>query len=280
MVHTVIFDLELNLELSSMIPSQGTGIEADVEEYDSDGSGSSGIYEPIDPDWESHKPILDSAGQEEPPNLPPGRGRHKKKDGKTIGKKLKKFKEKLGSNTTKQNEGSLPKVSSTSSITSNSSSSGLLKKVGKIMKKSKVNGSQQKNDYDPEEVRVCNSENDSSDINEDIYEDEPVQLRAHIGSSGGEDNSGSDIYEQHGELDSIERIPPRPPPLPPVAPPVPPVPPRLSLPPVPDKQNVPPPRLPSTGKVISPGEDTPALPPRNRISGNINLDMVVPISPG
>ncbi|XP_055996098.1 serine-rich adhesin for platelets-like isoform X4 [Ostrea edulis] len=258
----------------------GTGIEADVEEYDSDGSGSSGIYEPIDPDWESHKPILDSAGQEEPPNLPPGRGRHKKKDGKTIGKKLKKFKEKLGSNTTKQNEGSLPKVSSTSSITSNSSSSGLLKKVGKIMKKSKVNGSQQKNDYDPEEVRVCNSENDSSDINEDIYEDEPVQLRAHIGSSGGEDNSGSDIYEQHGELDSIERIPPRPPPLPPVAPPVPPVPPRLSLPPVPDKQNVPPPRLPSTGKVISPGEDTPALPPRNRISGNINLDMVVPISPG
>ncbi|XP_062571518.1 uncharacterized protein LOC134233571 isoform X1 [Saccostrea cucullata] len=257
----------------------GTGIEADVEEYDSDGSGSSGIYEPIDPNWESHKPSQDSTGQEEPPVLPPGRGRHKKKDGKTIGKKLKKFKEKLGSNAAKQNEGSLPKVSSTSSITSNSSSSGLLKKVGKIMKKSKVNGAQMRNGEDPEEIRVCNSATDSSDINEDIYEDEPVQLRAHIGSSGGEDNSGSDIYEQHIEVDSLDRAPSRPPPPPPTAPPAPPVPPRLSLPPVPDK-DVPPPRPPSTGKIKSPGDDTPALPPRNRISGNFNLDMVVPISPG
>lgn len=40
----------------SMFPPQGTGIDADVDENDSDGSGSSGIYEPIDPDWESYKP--------------------------------------------------------------------------------------------------------------------------------------------------------------------------------------------------------------------------------
>ncbi|XP_078337399.1 uncharacterized protein LOC111137825 isoform X4 [Crassostrea virginica] len=249
---------------------QGTGIEADVEEYDSDGSGSSGIYEPIDPDWESYKP-QDPSGQSEPPDLPPGRT-HKKKDGKTIGKKLKKLKVKLGSNATKQNEAVLPKVSSTSSITSTSSSSGLLKKVGKMMKKTKVNGNAPRNGEDPEEIRICNSENDSSDINEDIYEDEPVQLRPHPGSS--EDNSGSDIYEQHYEPDISDRVPPRPPPPPPT---VPPVPPRLSLPPVPD---APPPLPPSSGKIKSPVDNTPALPPRNRISGNINLDMVVPISPG
>ena len=254
----------------SMFRPQGTGIEADVEEYDSDGSGSSGIYEPIDPDWESYKPH-DPSGQSEPPDLPLGRT-HKKKDGKTIGKKLKKLKVKLGSNATKQNEEVLPKVPSTSSITSTSSSSGLLKKVGKMMKKTKVNGNAPRNGEDPEEIRICNSENDSSDINEDIYEDEPVQLRPHPGSS--EDNSGSDIYEQHYEPEISDRVPPRPPPPPPT---VPPVPPRLSLPPVPD---APPPLPPSSGKIKSPVDNTPALPPRNRISGNINLDMVVPISPG
>lgn len=64
-----------------------------------------------------------------------------------------------------------------------------------MMKKIKVNGNQFRNGEDFEEVGICNSENDFSDINEDIYEDELVQLRFYVVLFGGEDNFGLDIYE-------------------------------------------------------------------------------------
>lgn len=64
-----------------------------------------------------------------------------------------------------------------------------------MMKKIKVNGNQFCNGEDFEEVGICNSENDFSDINEDIYEDELVQLRFYVVLFGGEDNFGLDIYE-------------------------------------------------------------------------------------
>ncbi|KAK3096874.1 hypothetical protein FSP39_004312 [Pinctada imbricata] len=240
-------------------------VDADVEEYNSD-SSNSGIYEPISGDIARLIKSHDVGSQEDlPPQLPPDRVKKKNKKGI-----FKQFKQKLQqpkSNT----DPTLSKVSSAPALTG-SGSTGLLKKVGKMMKRNKSSDNQ--TTAFGEEFGVCQSEDSSDNQEESIYEDEPIHMKPcqqDIPYIDHDELSAGSDYED--EISSkadcvVPPPPPRPPPPPP--PSGPPLPPRIST--------------ASSGKHLTPSPQDddiqPVLPPRNRVSGNFSLETVVPIGQG
>lgn len=256
---------------------QRAGIDADIE-YDSD-SSNSGIYEPINPDFTHVRDDDGDTGNDTPPELPAERTKKKKKDkdgkstGQKIGSKLKQFyKSKITSN---QEPAGLHKVSSApvvnTTTTSSSSSAGVLNKIGGKLKLIKRTKSAEPSTLLEEEVVISSSDYEGSDTNDNpgLEESGPIMMKPAFAdleyadsSSSSEliSNEGTDHQQQPAYAnDSAQNgEPDAPPPLPP------PLPPRIS------------------GNFSSQpdGRTSPPLPPRNRISQNVNLDTVVPISPG
>ncbi|KAJ8320044.1 hypothetical protein KUTeg_001631 [Tegillarca granosa] len=252
------------------------GIDADIEN-DSD-SSNSGIYEPINPDFTHVRDDDGDTGNDTPPELPAERIKKKKKDkdgksaGQKFGSKLKQFyKSKITSN---QEPTGIHKVSSapvvnTTGTTTSSSSAGVFNKIGGKLKLIKRTKSAEPSTLLEEEVVISSSDYEGSDTNENpgLEESEPIMMKPTFAdieyadsSSSCEliSNEGTDPQQpayandsaKNGELDA----PPVPPPLPP--------------------------RISGNFSSQPDGRTSPPLPPRNRISQNVNLDTVVPISPG
>ena len=171
----------------------------------------------------------------------------------------------------------MSKVSSAPALTG-AGSSGLLKKMGKMMKRTKSSGNQGANLS--EDTGICQSEDSFSDNQEEsIYEDEPIHMKpcpddlVYIDQDQAS-GSGSDFYEDEIVDPPEEVVPPPPPRPPPPPPPAPPLPPRSSA-------HL---AVPGEGPVPSPSpqedEKQPVLPPRNRVSGNFSLETVVPVAQG
>lgn len=212
---------------------QRGGIDGDIE-YDTDSSGNSGIYEPINPELKKKQ---EKKSSDLPPELPPADKKKKKnqkeKSGKTFGSKLKqmyKSKSKDGRKDVKKTK--MKHVTSDSAIISQGSS-GMLNKLGKLYKRVKSDTKFQNEPNEQEEVVISSSDYDASDTNpleenENIDEDSDGLLMHDI-----------DYIDASSTLDNL---------------PQPPVPPRIVEPPLPPKQQKeePPPVTPParTGNIL------------------------------
>ncbi|CAC5370925.1 NGEF [Mytilus coruscus] len=258
------------------------GVDGDIE-YDSDSSGNSGIYEPINPDQKRRQ---EEKSSNLPPELPADRKKKKKekeKQGKTLGSKLKqmyKSKPKDGVKAGKKTK--MKHVTSDSAIPSQGSS-GMLNKLGKFYKRVKSDTKMINEQNEQEEVVISSSDYDGSDTN-------PIEENTEIleEDSDGITMHDIDYIDASSTLDNL----PQPPVVPKVEvePPLPPKPqkdePSIPPPPRTGEAAVPPPPLPprlSIGPSSIPEDDllsSPPLPPRERLSMTFDLDTIVPISLG
>ncbi|XP_052083160.1 microtubule-associated protein futsch-like isoform X2 [Mytilus californianus] len=258
------------------------GVDGDIE-YDSDSSGNSGIYEPINPDQKRRQ---EEKSSNLPPELPADRKKKKKekeKQGKTFGSKLKqmyKSKPKDGVKAGKKTK--MKHVTSDSAIPSQGSS-GMLNKLGKFYKRVKSDTKMINEQNEQEEVVISSSDYDGSDTN-------PIEENIEIleEDSDGITMHDIDYIDASSTLDNL----PQPPVVPKVEvePPLPPKPqkdePPIPPPPRTGEAAVPPPPLPprlSVGPSSIPEDDllsSPPLPPRERLSMTFDLDTIVPISLG
>lgn len=228
------------------------GTEGDIDS-DSDSSNSSGIYEHVDHE-EGEQPVSesDSLDQEFPPELPPARQQNNKKNkadkSKGLKGKFKKFYNKSGT----------AGKSSGSNIAPSGQSSGIMSTIGdklkKNLKKTKSSSGTSLELLNKEDNPVCESEGTDTDI-------DPEQLRPNQGtppplpprqsglyraSSGGELTKSNNTIEAPSRLNSNET----------------------------EYLNN---RLSSSSLE---SKTDPPLPPRNRISHNLDLNVVVPVKPG
>ncbi|XP_060066680.1 uncharacterized protein LOC132546964 [Ylistrum balloti] len=260
-------------------------VEGDVEN-DSD-SSNSGIYEPIDQDWVNK---LKVEQREQPPELPADRKKKKKKkDGNksgaaAIGSKLKK----LYNKPKKSGEPGLTKVASAPQL-SEQSSSGVLNKLGDKLKLLTGTKSSDPKLVAEAEVVISSSEYDGEAYNEEDSNcnnmNIPLEDIVYI------DSSSSIDLQDSSEPDNRNNYEDTAPPLPPrevsdeeESAPKPPPKTRSSMLNNSDANiGLAPMRPPKRNSSRPQSEDeapTPALPPRNRVSTNVNLDTVVPVTPG
>ncbi|XP_033764186.1 uncharacterized protein LOC117345258 isoform X2 [Pecten maximus] len=259
-------------------------VEGDAEN-ESD-SSNSGIYEPINQDWVNK---LKVEQRDQPPELPADRKKKKKKkDGNksgaaAIGSKLKKLYNKPKKSS---GEPGLTKVSSAPQLSlSEQTSSGVLNKLGdklKLIKRAKSSDPKllaeaevviSSSEYDPEGYD-CESNDMNIPLEDIVYIDSSDSIE--LPESPEHENQNS--YEDTApplppRVTSDEESAPKPPPKT-----------RSSMINTIDANlGLVPMRPPKRNSSRPQSEDeapTPALPPRNRVSTNFNLDTVVPVNPG
>ncbi|XP_069120774.1 uncharacterized protein [Argopecten irradians] len=258
-------------------------VEGDIE---NDSDSSNGIYEPINPHFVNK---IKAEQRDQPPELPADRKKKKKKkDGSktgaaAIGSKLKKLYKPKKSN----GEPGLTKVSSAPQLSlSEQSSSGVLNKLGDKLKLiTRAKSSDPKLLADAEVV-ISSSEYDPEGYTEEDCESNmniPLEDIVYIDSSDSIELPESPDHENKNYEDTAPPLPPRG---------------------VSDEESAPkpppktrssmvntidaslgiapmgPPKRNSSRPQSEDESPTPALPPRNRVSANVNLDTVVPVNPG
>ncbi|XP_071147231.1 uncharacterized protein [Mytilus edulis] len=258
------------------------GVDGDIE-YDTDSSGNSGIYEPINPDQKKRQ---EEKSSNLPPELPADRKKKKKdkdkdKQGKTFGSKLKQMYKSKPKDGVKDGKKTKMKHVTSDPALPSQGSSGMLNKLGKFYKRVKSENKMINEQNEQEEVVISSSDYDGSDTN-------PIEENTEILEEDSDGISMHDIdyIDASSTLDNL----PQPPPKVEVEPPLPPKPqkdePPIPPPPRTGEAAVPPPPLPprlSIGPSSIPEDDllsSPPLPPRERLSMTFDLDTIVPISLG
>lgn len=251
-----------------------TGTEGDIDS-DSNSSNSSGIYEHLehgDIDDDTRVSESDSISQGDPPELPPARTSNAKKK-KTKGEKTKGFRGKIKKLCKgKGLDTEALKSATGSGMTATPQSAGIMCSLGdklkKNLKKTKSSSGTNLEALSREDIPVCESEGTDTDLDQEQIKstaeksDElsvdnqgtappplPPRQSGLIQVSSGEDTATTKLN------DTVE------------------VPSRLSATTTEYLNN----RL-SSADIES--KSDPPLPPRNRISNNLDLSIVVPVTPG
>ncbi|XP_053378788.1 uncharacterized protein LOC123528066 isoform X3 [Mercenaria mercenaria] len=228
------------------------GTEGDI---DSD-SDSSGIYEHVDHDENEEQPVSesDSLDQESPPELPPARTQNNKKKKNKEEKTTKGLKGKFRKLYTKS--GTVGKSSGQAVATTNQSA-GIMSTLGdkfKNLKKTKSSSGTNLEALNKEENPVCESEGTDTDV-------DPEQLQSGQGTPPPLPPRQSGLYRASSgsemtKLNNTVEVPSRP-----------------SANQTEYINN----KLSSSSLE---SKTDPPLPPRNRISNNLDLNVVVPVTPG
>ncbi|KAK3602432.1 hypothetical protein CHS0354_022219 [Potamilus streckersoni] len=259
----------------SEVTHEPSGTDGDIDS-DSDSSGNSGIYEPID--HIGHRPQCESLEEVEPPPVPVRKQVIKKKKKiedkacveKTFKAKIKKLYKGHKNSASTDTDNALLSLTHQALATAVPSSSGVLTLIGgkiKNLKKTKSSNFSKSLDVIPTVTMDLPRQHSESNLM-------PIELD----TSGSSTELEIDLHRQSGYIDAdtsmvlpdleSPKLPPTPPPLPPRD---------HGMFRVHSGDNF------TVQKVQShDGNESPPLPPRNpRVSkNNVNLDMVVPIIHG